>query len=112
MPAFLVRYINGRQAAGLFVAEDLLELQDVIDEFTDPAECEYFEIEFPGGLAWGDGAAVLPLVHPNEWMDEARGALEVVGSHTLSEAWFYALTDEGAVFKRVVPPRDIPANDF
>lgn len=111
MTAYLVRYIDTRQAVGLFVAESLLELQDVIDEFTDPGECEYFEIEFPGGLAWGDDAAVLPLVHPNEWMDEARGPLEVVGRHALSEAWFYALTDEEAVFTRVVPLRDMPAND-
>lgn len=110
MPTYFVRLIHNREAVGLFSAEDEEQLADVVDELTDPSDCEYAELDEPGGILWGRGAKPLPLIH--DWDHEKRSPFDVVGAYFLSEAWFGALTDEDLKFVPIFDQRDIPANDL
>lgn len=58
--AYLVRLMNSRDLVGFFVAEDLNELIDLIDEGTDPGACEYLELP-SGGIFWDSPAVAIPI---------------------------------------------------
>jgi hypothetical protein len=44
VPAYLVRLIKNRDIVGIFVADDIEELAQVVDEGTDVPYCEYLEL--------------------------------------------------------------------
>jgi hypothetical protein len=44
VPAYLVRLIKNRGIVGIFVADDIEELAQVVDECTDVPYCEYLEL--------------------------------------------------------------------
>lgn len=49
MQAYFVRMQNDRQVVGIFTANSIESLQDLVDECTDPADCEYL-VMGEGGL--------------------------------------------------------------
>lgn len=49
MDVYFVRIIKERQVVGIFAAWDIDELQDIVDECCDPADCEYVAVG-PGGI--------------------------------------------------------------
>lgn len=44
MQAYLVRLCDDRQVVGIYAAASLTALQDLVDECTDPAGCEYLAV--------------------------------------------------------------------
>jgi hypothetical protein len=55
MATALVRIIGDRQIVGIFAYRDLEELFWLIDQATDPYQCEYFNLK-NGGIIWYDKA--------------------------------------------------------
>jgi hypothetical protein len=51
MPIYLVRTIDEHDLVGIFVAPNLLALAMLVDECTDPGDCEYQRMK-PGGIMW------------------------------------------------------------
>ncbi len=57
---FLVRNVDTRQMVGLFCARHSNELFYLIDEQTDPFDCEYLELNAGEGLFTADQPSALP----------------------------------------------------
>lgn len=49
MPAYLVRLADTRDLVGFFFAEEVDQLEMIIDECTDVPDCEYVELP-EGGM--------------------------------------------------------------
>ena len=90
MTGYLVRLTKNRDLVGVFVADDLDELIDSVDECTDVSACEYIEMP-PGGIMWTSPAVPVPLSR-GEPDDEKSPLQEVPWSAAqLSETWFDVL---------------------
>lgn len=108
MATFIVRVRDNREAVGIFSAEDLDELLDLVDEVTDAPNCEYAEIE-SGGVVWLRKAAALPL--SVDWEEAQPPVLQLIGAPEVTEAWFFALNDDDLDYEPLVAARDIIANE-
>ena len=69
MPVYLVRIIGTRDLVGIFVAPDVGALAMLIDECTDPGDCEYQRMR-PGGLMWTSPAVPVPLAYNEDDEDD------------------------------------------
>jgi hypothetical protein len=108
MTTFVVRVRDSREAIGIFSADDREELCYLVDEVTAATDCEFAEIR-NGGVIWPAEAGTLPV--SADWEKEQSPLLQLVGRPEVSEAWFYALTDEDLVFEPLVEARDVVANE-
>lgn len=100
MPCYLVRLIDDQEAVGLFSAEDMDTLFDLIDEVTDPALCECAEIS-DGGMIWPSGGArsiPIPLGDNDEDREDPPNVPTDVGPVTLTEGWLLAFYDKNLEF--------------
>ena len=60
MPAYLVRTADEHDLVGFFVADDLDELLELVDECTAPDACEYLELP-SGGIFWDKPGVAVPI---------------------------------------------------
>jgi hypothetical protein len=60
MPTYLVRIIASRDLVGVFSADSIIQLIDIIDECTEPDACEYARLP-PGGIMWTSPATPIPI---------------------------------------------------
>lgn len=90
MATYLVRLKDTAETVGLFSAEDEDELSILIDELTDPSDCEYAEMP-SGGITWPRHGVPFPIAGMN-WEEEGRDPLSVIGTFSVTERWFFDLT--------------------
>ena len=74
MNVYLVRAVDRKEAVGVFWARNVAELWDVVDEITDPSDCECARItkdDEPGGIAWAGRTALTfpPAPEPDDDID-------------------------------------------
>ncbi|KZD20349.1 hypothetical protein A4A58_19100 [Tardiphaga robiniae] len=65
MPTYLVRIIETRDLVGVFSADNIVQLIDIVDECTEPDECEYTRMG-PGGIMWASPAIPIPIAIPED----------------------------------------------
>ena len=98
MPTYLVRIIEAHDLVGIFVASDLRALAFLIDECTDPGDCEYQRMK-PGGIMWTSPAVVVPIELSDDDDDALNFEVPIPWSAvSLTESWwdsFYAWTNSG-----------------
>lgn len=102
--------MESKEAVGLYAVDSLEELQDVVDEITDPSECEFAEVS-NGGIAWPKpGAAIVPFAFdcPD---DEHPDLPAAIGETSLTEGWLRALIDDEAEFLPLGRLGEVGAND-
>lgn len=63
MQIYLVRTKNGEDLVGIFVAHDERQLAALVDECSEPEDCEYVFMG-PGGIMWEGHAVAVPLGPP------------------------------------------------
>jgi hypothetical protein len=63
MPTYLVRIIETRDLVGVFSADNIHQLIIIVDECTEPDECEYTRMG-PGGIMWTSPAVPIPIAVP------------------------------------------------
>jgi hypothetical protein len=87
MPTYLVRTIDKKDLVGIFVAPDVFALALLVDECTDPADCEYQRMK-PGGLMWTSPAVPVPLVFDDEDEDDLAPDPIPWSAATMTESWW------------------------
>ncbi len=96
MPTYLVRTIEGHDLVGVFVAPNTFALAQLVDECTDPGDCEYQRIK-PGGIMWTSPAVVIPI--PDKDDEDPTTTDPIPWSNaSLTESWwnsFYELFNKG-----------------
>ena len=60
MPAYLVSLIDTRDLVGFYFADEAADLVTIIDEGTEPADCEYAKLP-DGGIIWECPAISVPV---------------------------------------------------
>ena len=97
MPAYLVRMIDTRDMVGFFFAEEVLELEMIVDECTDVPDCEYVELPH-GGIMWESPAIDVPIeIDKDSDQDEVDIPELPWSGASLTESWWsvlYGYTDE------------------
>jgi hypothetical protein len=83
---FLVRLILNKDLVGLFFARSLLELMVLIDECTEPEECEYIVLP-PGSVHWTGPAVRIPIPIPEETAEDDGIPWNEA---TISDSWWHA----------------------
>ncbi|WNV08900.1 hypothetical protein [Tardiphaga sp. 709] len=61
MPTYLVRIIETRDLVGVFSADNILQLIIIVNECTEPDDCEYARLSVPGGIMWTSPAIPIPI---------------------------------------------------
>jgi hypothetical protein len=98
VPAYLVRLCDTRDLVGFFYADEIDQLELIVDECTDVPDCEYVELPF-GGIMWGSPAIDVPIEIGDDSDDTDEDAIPDFPwpSASLSESWWsvlYGYTDE------------------
>lgn len=88
MVGFLVRLIVNKDLVGLFFARTLVELMILIDECTEPEECEYIVLP-PGSVHWTGPAVRIPIPIPEDYEVAEDDGIPWRGA-TVSESWWAA----------------------
>jgi hypothetical protein len=65
MPTYLVRLMDNLDLVGVFVARNVADLAIVVDECTDPWDCEYIVLGV-GGIMWSSPAIPIPIELPED----------------------------------------------
>jgi hypothetical protein len=60
MPTFLFRLIDTHDLVGIFVAQNIGRLADLVDECTEPDDCEFLRMP-AGGVIWTSPAIPIPI---------------------------------------------------
>lgn len=93
MQAYLVRLADTRDLVGFFVAEDVDELEVIVDECTDVPDCEYLELP-EGGIMWESPAIDVPIeVDDDDTAEEDETDTPELpwSGASLSESWWSVL---------------------
>jgi hypothetical protein len=61
MPTYLVRIIETHDLVGIFSADNIVQLADIVDECTEPDDCEYARLSVAGGIMWTSPAIPIPI---------------------------------------------------
>ena len=86
MATALVRMIDDRQIVGIFVYRDLEQLFWLIDQATDPYQCEYFNVK-KGGIIWYDQAKeLISKKLEKAWNTHDEGELDEFGDEKFDGA--------------------------
>jgi hypothetical protein len=98
MPAYLVRLIDTRDLVGFFFAEDIDDLDVIVDECTDVPDCEYVELP-EGGIMWESPAIDVPIEIDKDSVEVDENDIPEMpwSGASLSESWWsvlYGYTDE------------------
>jgi hypothetical protein len=98
MPAYLVRLCDTRDLVGFFFAEEVDQLELIVDECTDVPDCEYVELPL-GGIMWESPAIDVPIEIDKDSVEADENDIPEVPrpSASLSESWrsvLYGYTDE------------------
>lgn len=105
MPAYLVRIIENRDLVGIFVADDELYLEIVVDECTDASGCEYTDLP-DGGIMWESPAKPVPLDAGDPEDDGSPVEKFPWSGASLTERWFnFAYGFEDAEWTPFEPDR-------
>ena len=105
MPAYFVRVIDTHDLVGFFFARDLEELAIIIDEATDPIDCEYLRIG-SGGIMWSSPAVAVPITWSSEDDHDSLGDLDPIpwsGASVTEEWWDDVYRSNDAKWRPVVP---------
>ena len=97
MPTYLVRTIKGHDLVGVFVAPNVFALALLVDECTDPGDCEYQRMK-PGGIMWTSPAVVVPIADDEEDEDFTSEDPIPWPAVSLTESWwnsFYGWSAKG-----------------
>lgn len=87
MQIYVVRLTDYRELVGIYAASSLADLADLVDECTDPHECEYIKIG-RGGLYWPTKVApTIPVAGKADVEDD----LIKLGSAALTDDWMNVL---------------------
>ena len=98
MPAYLVRLCDTRDLVGFFFAEEVDQLELIVDECIDVPDCEYVELPL-GGIMWESPAIDVPIeIDKNSVELDENDIPELPWpGASLSESWWsvlYGYTDE------------------
>ncbi|WP_441242505.1 hypothetical protein [Tardiphaga sp. 768_D3_N2_1] len=86
MPTYLVRIIETHDLVGVFSADNIVQLIDIVDECTEPDECEYTRMG-PGGIMWGSPAIPIPIAIPED-ADGGEPDPMPWGEASVTETWW------------------------
>jgi hypothetical protein len=110
MKVYLVRIMDGevtthpRELVGIFAAQSIESLCDLVDQCTDPNCCEY-RVMGEGGIMWSGPAPTIPPHIPkdDEYGDSCVKLSD--GNGTWDELWFDQINrPEPNKWRRLVPP--------
>lgn len=89
MPAYFVRIMDTHDLVGFFFANGLEELAIIIDEATDPVDCEYIRIG-SGGIIWSSPAVAVPIAWPDEDDDDGPADPDPIpwSGASVTEEWW------------------------
>lgn len=111
MPTFLVRVIQNRDLVGIFFAPNPEYLADLVDECTDPVDCEYMRLP-AGGIMWTSPAIPVPIELSRDETDDLIKPDPMPWSRaSMSDSWwssFYALPDEKQRWRPVLQEEPPP----
>jgi hypothetical protein len=103
MPAYLVRTTEDHDLVGFFVAEEVDELIDLIDEGTDLGVCEYLELA-SRGLYWNDPVVPVPIkVDENDQAEAEIPWSKADMTWNWSEAVYSIIGDDERVWTPLIP---------
>jgi hypothetical protein len=71
MGTALVRMKSDKQIVGMFVYKNYKDLFWLVDQATDPYDCEYVDIDH-GGIIWLGQAEALVDDEYQKWVDESE----------------------------------------
>jgi hypothetical protein len=94
MPAYLVRLADTRDLVGFFFAEEVDQLEMIVDECTDVPDCEYVELP-EGGIMWESPAIPVPIeIDKDSEQADGEDIPEMPwSSASLTESWWSVLYD-------------------
>jgi hypothetical protein len=87
MPTFLVRIIETHDLVGIFVAQNIHRLAILIDECTDPGDCEFLRLP-AGGVMWTSPAVPIPIERSDDNDDLGDPDPVPWARATLTESWW------------------------
>ena len=97
MANYIVRLKETKEIVGIFSATNLTMLADMIDEVTDPFDCEYSPIDDDGGIIWHRPKEAAVPIEGDDMPEDFFARAE------LTHFWGVAVFDTQAKWKSFKP---------